>query len=84
MANTKASLKDIRQIATRTAHNKHIRSRLKTLSRKVAAARASGDTDKAREAAREYVAASDKAAKTSIIHPNKANRHKASVSDLVR
>lgn len=84
MANTKASLKDIRQIETRTARNKHVRSRLKTLSRNVAAARESGDEDKARAAAREYVAASDKAAKRSIIHPNKANRHKASVSDLVR
>ena len=84
MANTKASLKDIRQIVSRTARNKQVRSRLKTLSRNVAAARASGDADKAREVAREYVAASDKAAKRSIIHPNKANRHKASVSDLVR
>jgi len=84
MANTKASLKDIRQIETRTARNKHVRSRLKTLARKVKAAREAGDQENARTAAREYVAASDKAAKGSIIHPNKADRHKASVSDLVR
>jgi small subunit ribosomal protein S20 len=83
MANTKASLKDIRQIATRTEHNKHIRSRLKTLARKVKAAREAGDAEKAKVVAREYVAASDKAAKSSIIHPNKADRHKATVSDLV-
>ncbi len=84
MANTKASLKDIRRIEKLTAHNKHVRSRLKTLSRKLKAAREAGDADQARSVAREYVAASDKAAKTSIIHPNKASRHKASVSDLVR
>jgi len=83
MANTKASLKDIRQIEKRTEHNKHIRSRLKTLARKVKAARASGDSDEAKSAARAYVAASDKAAKSSIIHPNKADRHKSSVADLV-
>lgn len=84
MANTKASLKDIRQIEKRTAHNKQARSRLKTLARKVKATRDSGDADEARKAARDYVAASDKAAKSSIIHPNKAARHKASVSDLIR
>ncbi len=84
MANTKASLKDIRQIEKRTEHNKRIRSRLKTLGRKVKEARATGDADQAKSIAQEYVAASDKAAKSSIIHPNKASRHKASVSDLVR
>lgn len=84
MANTKASLKDIRQIEKRTEHNKQVRSRLKTLARKVKTARATGDSDQAKSAARDYIAASDKAAKSSIIHPNKANRHKASVSDLVR
>ncbi|MFP4351967.1 MAG: 30S ribosomal protein S20 [Puniceicoccaceae bacterium] len=84
MANTKASLKDIRQIEKRTERNKRVRSRLKTLGRKVKEARASGDGERARSIAREYVAASDRAAKSSIIHPNKAGRHKASVSDLVR
>ncbi|MEM0966769.1 MAG: 30S ribosomal protein S20 [Verrucomicrobiota bacterium] len=82
MANTKASLKDIRQIEKRTEHNKHIRTRLKTLARKVKAAREAGNDEAAKSVAREYVAASDKAAKSSIIHPNKANRHKASVADL--
>ena len=84
MANTKASLKNIRQIEKRTEHNKRIRSRLKTLGRKVREARASGEPEQAKSIAREYVAASDKAAKSSIIHPNKASRHKASVADLVR
>ena len=84
MANTKASLKDIRQIETRTEHNTRVRSRLKTLARKVKAARETGETEQAKEVARAYVAASDKAAKSSIIHPNKVARHKASVSDLVR
>jgi len=84
MANTKASLKDIRQIEKRTEHNKHIRSRLKTLARNVKQARDSDDAEKAKSAARAYIAASDKAAKSSIIHQNKADRHKASVADLVR
>lgn len=83
MANTKASIKDIRQIEKRTEKNKRVRSRLKTLAKKVREARTAGDKDAAQKVAREYVAACDKAAKTNIIHPNKASRHKSECADLV-
>ena len=38
MANTKSALKRIRQTATRTARNRAVTSKLKTLRKKVAAA----------------------------------------------
>ncbi len=38
MANTKSALKRIRQTATRTARNRAVPSKLKTLRKKVAAA----------------------------------------------
>jgi len=83
MANTKASIKDIRQISKRTEKNKRVRSRLKTLSRKVREAREAGDKESAQKVAREYIAACDIAAKSNVIHPNKASRHKSACADLL-
>jgi small subunit ribosomal protein S20 len=80
MANIKSAQKSIRKIATRTVHNRSIRSRLRTLSKNVdAATEGEGKT----VAARQYVAALDKAAKTGIIHTNNANRKKARVAKYV-
>ena len=83
MANIKASIKDIRRIARLTEHNRRIRSRLKTLARKVRELSEGDDAASTRDAAREYIAALDKAAKTGIIHPNKASRHKSACARFV-
>ncbi len=77
MANTKSSIKDIRKISRRTEHNRRIRSRLKTLTRRLREVTAGEDTAARTATARELVSALDKAAKTGIIHQNKADRYKS-------
>lgn len=77
MANKKSSIKDIRRITKRSAHNRHIRSRLKTLRKHMDQALAKPDSDEAAKAVADYISALDKAAKRGIIHHNKANRHKS-------
>lgn len=83
MANLKSSQKDIRRIERRTARNVQLRSRLKTLSKKLSAAKASGDTEAAKVVAKEFISALDKATKSHVIHPNKASRHKAACAELI-
>ena len=77
MANKKSSIKDVRRIASRTDQNRRVRSRLKSLSKKVSSLASTDDKEARASAAREYVSALDKAAKTGIIHANQASRHKA-------
>ncbi len=77
MANIKSSMKDIRRIAKRTAHNRHVRTRLKTLQKNFKDAAGKENPEAVKEAARAYVSALDKAAKRRIIHPNRASRHKS-------
>ena len=79
MANTKSAQKNIRKTERNTEHNKQIRSRLKTLAKK---AQSAAKTDAAQKAAVEYISALDKAAKTGIIHPNKASRHKSKLAKV--
>ena len=70
MANIKANKKSIRQTAARAARNKIVRTRLKTL---VKGFSAGGNAASASLVA----SAADKAAKSGVIHRNKANRIKA-------
>lgn len=74
MANKKSSKKDIRRTATRTAQNRAVRSRIKTLS-KVAAA--SADAESLKKSGAELASALDKACKKNIVHPNKVARVKS-------
>ena len=83
MANIKASKKDIRRISTRTERNRQVKSVLKTLAKKVKALESNKESDKAREAAVQYVSKLDKAAKRNIIHSNTASRCKASVARYI-
>lgn len=72
MANTKSALKRSRQTIVRTERNNSQKSRLKTLRKKTLAAIASGDKAAASKALDVLASAADKAAKTNLIHPNKA------------
>ena len=73
MANIKANQKSIRQTARRAEHNKSVRTRLKTLVKDF--------TAEAKQATASLVAsAADKAAKSGVIHRNKANRLKAAIA----
>lgn len=83
MANTKSSIKSIRKIATRTERNTRVRSRLKTLAKKARLAASGEDADAARQAARDYISALDRAAKSKVIHKNKADRGKAAFAKVV-
>ena len=82
MANTKSALKYIRKTETRTAQNRQVKSRLKTLAKKVSAAAAAGDKDVLAVASKDYISALDKAGKTGLVHRNKIARHKARCAQL--
>jgi small subunit ribosomal protein S20 len=82
MANTKSALKYVRKTESRTLHNRQIKSRLKTLSKKVEAAAAGGDKDALATASRQYVSALDKAGKSGLVHANKIARQKSRCARL--
>ncbi|HAV11898.1 MAG TPA: 30S ribosomal protein S20 [Opitutae bacterium] len=83
MANTKSALKYIRKTETRTLRNRQVKSRLKTLAKKVDVATASGNKDEILVATRAFISALDKAAKTGLVHANKIARHKARCAALL-
>jgi small subunit ribosomal protein S20 len=83
MANSKAALKYIRKTETRTLRNRQVKSRLKTLSRKVDQAKESGDSEALVSASRNYISTLEKAAGKGIVHANKVSRHKSRLAALV-
>ena len=84
MANTKSALKYIRKTKLRTLRNRQVKSRLKTLYKKVQLAFASENKDEQLSAARDYISALDKAGKAGLIHANKIARHKSRCALLVK
>lgn len=82
MANTKSALKYIRKTAGRTLRNRQVKSRLKTLSKKLDLAVTAGEKDAIVAASRDFVSALDKAGKTGLVHANKIARHKARCAQL--
>ena len=83
MANTKSAQKNNRKTIARTLHNRSRKSRLKTLAKKVEALAAGDDKEALKVAAGQYVSAMDRAAKTHLVHNNKANRTKAAMAKLI-
>jgi small subunit ribosomal protein S20 len=84
MANIKSSKKDIRRIKSRTARNVVVASRIKTLRKKVLATAQAADTDALAKAGAEFSSALDKAAKSNVVHKNKANRSKSRLAKLAK
>jgi small subunit ribosomal protein S20 len=72
MANTKSAAKRSRQSLMRADQNRNVRTRLRTLQKRVRGA-AKPDTEQIRT----LISALDKAAKRGIIHRNAADRRKA-------
>jgi small subunit ribosomal protein S20 len=72
MAHTKSAQKRIRQTEVRTERNRAAKSRIRTLRKKVSEAVTSGDQTAAAAAVSQLASAVDKAAKTNLIHSNKA------------
>lgn len=67
-------LKRARQAEKRQMRNKAVRSKLKTLSRKVVESVSANDREKVERALREAVKAIDSAASKGVIHRNTASR----------
>ncbi len=84
MANTKSAQKNIRKSAVRTEANRTVKSRLKTLTKTAKAAVVSKDAAKITTTTEKLVSAVDKAAKTGVIHKNKANRVKSRLAKAVK
>ncbi len=83
MANTKSALKYIRKTATRTLRNRQVKTRLKTLTKKVQSAVEAKDQDALVAVCKEYISALDKAGKAGLVHHNKIARHKARCAALI-
>ncbi|MDR3317352.1 MAG: 30S ribosomal protein S20 [Puniceicoccales bacterium] len=82
MANKKASLKSVKQITKRNIRNQMVLSRLHSGFKKVSAL-AKQNSEGIREAAIDYIAILDKAAKIGVIHHNKASRHKSMMTKYI-
>ena len=83
MANTKSALKYIRKTETRTLRNRQVKTRLKTLAKKIQSAVEAKDKDALVAVSKEYISALDKAGKGGLVHHNKIARHKARCAALI-
>ncbi|MFO7917304.1 MAG: 30S ribosomal protein S20 [Anaerolineae bacterium] len=77
MPNLKSSEKRMRQNQKRRAHNRAIRSRLRTVVKKANSLIEEGEQEAAEEAVRDAVSELDRAVKKGILHRNNADRRKS-------
>lgn len=83
MANIKSAKKRILVIETKTLRNKMIKSKIKTLVKKVDAAVVASDKAAAATALKEAVVAIDKAAAKGVYHKNTAARKVSRITKAV-
>jgi small subunit ribosomal protein S20 len=76
MANTKSAIKAARKTVRLTERNRGVKTRLKTLRKRLDALITAKDAG-SKDAASEYVSAMDKAVKSGVVHKNAASRAKA-------
>jgi len=77
MPNTRSAERRMRNSARKATHNRHDKTRLKTLERRYVEALQAGKKEAAAQAYRLVSSALDKAAKTGVIHRSKADRKKS-------
>ncbi len=77
MANTKSAIKAARKTVRLTERNRGVKTRLKTLRKRLDTLMKSSDDAASKTAAAEYVSAMDKAVKSGVVHKNAASRAKA-------
>jgi small subunit ribosomal protein S20 len=77
MANTKSAIKAARKTVRLTERNRGVKTRLKTLRKRLDTLIAAKDDAATKTAAAEYVSAMDKAVKSGVVHKNAASRAKA-------
>ena len=83
MANIKSAKKRILVIETKTLRNKVIKTKIKTLIKKLEAAIAAGDKAQAQERLKLTVSEINKAASKGVFHKNNAARKVARLSKAV-
>lgn len=83
MANIKSAKKRILVIETKTLRNKMIKTKVKTLVKKLEAAIAAGDKAQAQERLKLTVSEINKAASKGVFHKNNAARKVARLSKAV-
>ena len=84
MANTKSAEKAAQQAEKHRARNLALRSRMRTVIRKVTSAVASGNKQAAQDSYKEAVPVIDSLVNKQIIHRNKAARHKSRLAARIR
>lgn len=77
MANTKSAIKAARKTVRLTERNRGVKTRLKTLRKRLDTLIAAKDVDGSKAAAAAYVSAMDKAVKSGVVHRNLASRAKS-------
>lgn len=83
MANTKSAIKAARKSVRLTERNRGVKTRLKTLRKRLDDLVSKKDAAGSKTAAAAYVSAMDKAVKSGVIHRNLASRAKARVSKVL-
>jgi small subunit ribosomal protein S20 len=83
MANTKSAIKAARKSIRLHDRNQGVRTRLKTLRKKLDTAMAAKDAAASKTAASAFASAMDKAVKSGVVHRNAAARAKAHVAKIV-
>jgi small subunit ribosomal protein S20 len=76
MANTKSAIKAARKTVRLTERNRGVKTRLKTLRKRLDDLMTKKDVAGGKAAASAYVSAMDKAVKSGVIHRNAASRAK--------
>jgi small subunit ribosomal protein S20 len=84
MPNTASAKKRLRQNEKLRAHNRTMRSRMRTQIRRVREAVAAGDSETAQAEFRIAAKRLDQAASKNLIHKNKASRSKSRLSQLLK
>lgn len=80
MPTTPSAKKRLRQSEKREKRNKSVRSRIRTMTRKL---RATDSLEEAEALLNELYAALDRAAGKNVMHPNKAARKKSQLAKIV-
>lgn len=83
MAHHKSALKRIKQNEKKCARNKHVRSTLKTVIKRVREAVAANDLNLAKEALQTAIPYIDSAASKGVIHRSNASRNVSRLNKLV-
>ena len=83
MAHHKSAIKRHRQSEQRRLQNRVVKTRMKTVTRKLAQAEKSGDPQAILSEFNRAKSAIDKAAKKGVIHPNTASRKKSRLAKSV-